>query len=146
MSRTATSVVPTWTAWASGVALPVALGIAVYAVARPRPPRFLAPISVAVETGGLPPMPEWLVSTLPDGLWTFAMTMALLLVWRGAWTRASVGWVLAALGAALAHEGGQRMGLLAGTFDWGDVLAEIVGWIAALATAWRAPSRRRVVA
>jgi hypothetical protein len=121
-----------WPAWVVSVALPLTCGVAVYACAR----------------GGQPtvPGPEWLVSTWPDALWTFAMTAAVLLVWRDGAVRGRVAWALLALIVALAHEGAQLFRLVPGTFDARDVLAELGGWAGALVAGFHARTPRGMLA
>jgi hypothetical protein len=62
------------------------------------------------------------LNSLPDGLWVYAMTMAMLSVWRA--DRAAVGgwlWAGSPLLLSLAGEFGQSFGVVRGTFDWADV-------------------------
>ena len=67
-------------------------------------------------------LPSLVLNSLPDGLWVYAMTAAMLCIWRtdrtaaGGWTWASIPLLL-----ALAGEFGQCCGVVPGTFDWADV-------------------------
>ena len=66
-------------------------------------------------------LPEWVVYSLPDGLWLLSLSVAVAQIWgprpQGSW------WICAAVAVALLHEAAQWSGLVPGTFSGMDVLA-----------------------
>jgi len=75
---------------------------------------------------------QWLVAHLPDGLWAYAVTSQVALLWRGGPARARWTWLAVTLALALLLEGSQYPRLVPGTFDPLDLLCLIGGWTAAL--------------
>jgi len=67
-------------------------------------------------------LPSWVVHSLPDGLWVYALTAFMLHLWRAGPARPRRAW--AALGAVLGlgWEACQWLALVPGTFDRVDVL------------------------
>jgi len=78
-------------------------------------------------------IPHWMIYSLPDGLWVYALTAFTLLVWRdtdSSWMRVlwcSLGFLL---GAGI--ELGQLAGIVPGTFDYGDLIVCLIAPAAAL--------------
>ena len=63
---------------------------------------------------------EWLVYSLPDGLWISSFIIIMYCVWRKAKKKERMTWVLSLPLAALVSEIMQLFGWLIGTFDWVD--------------------------
>lgn len=68
-------------------------------------------------------LPEWVVYCLPNGLWALAYVLIadMLMRERPLISKFAVASVIPVLG--IASESLQGMGLLCGTFDWGDMAA-----------------------
>ncbi|MBP5365319.1 MAG: hypothetical protein J6Y82_05295 [Bacteroidales bacterium] len=68
-------------------------------------------------------LPEWVVYCLPNGLWSLAYVLIAAMLMRGRTlpARLAVAGIIPVVG--LVSELMQRVGLLRGTFDWGDVAA-----------------------
>lgn len=66
--------------------------------------------------------PEWLLYSLPDALWTYALTASMGWIWAGRWKGSA--WIWIALGVLIGCGGEalQALGLLPGTADPVDVL------------------------
>jgi hypothetical protein len=79
----------------------------------------LDPVMILREQVAFVQLPEWLLYSLPDGLWVYATTSWMVLMWRGArsWLWLSTG-VLLAVGAEL----GQAVGCVPGTYQHLDML------------------------
>ena len=82
-----------------------------------------------------------LLDTLPDFAWAFSLGATMALLWRDGGRR---GLFFKGLGAALVvlSEMGQGFHLLPGTFDARDLVAQVVGYVAALTLVPSAVSRR----
>ena len=74
-------------------------------------------------------LPEWLLYSFPDGVWVYATTMCMLIIWNGAppWPWLSIGLVLA-VGAEL----GQAVGYVQGTYEHLDILFYFGAFLLAL--------------
>ncbi len=107
------------------VGLPLISGVAVYLTCRATLPSSLA----WFPYGGrlLERMPATLSYVLPDFLWAYALTAALLLIWSGGSGRARYGWVVVAALIAVALELAQAAGILPGTYAGEDVLSSLAG-------------------
>lgn len=98
--------------------------VVIYALARPIPAglvKHMRDLAIAVFPGlrqaSRMPLPDWLVYSLPDGLWAAALATALLAIWDFRPSAAATAWGLIALLAGLGFEAGQRAGLIPGTYD-----------------------------
>ena len=76
---------------------------------------------------------SWVLYNLPDGLWTFAFTYALLLIWKKEEGTQALVWVSIPLLLALGFEFGQFFSYLSGSFDIKDVIAYFIGFLLSLA-------------
>lgn len=112
-------------------ALPVAAGAAVYLLWRsPRLPVFRLMEALGMDAavaamrvraaGARTHLPDAVLFALPDGLWVYALTAALALVWRGRRGWAGAACVSLGLVLGLGSEAAQALGALPGTFDWMD--------------------------
>ena len=88
--------------------------------------------------------PEWVVYSVPDGLWCYAATAASLLLWIDVVDRPSSRLLLVSLGllAACGLEVFQATGVIAGTGDPLDVVCAIAGATAAWLTVGQSVRRR----
>jgi hypothetical protein len=114
------------------VVCPVAVGATIYLLWRPTDllvfawadllglGRAVAACRAAVASLH-PLLPGPILNTLPDGLWVYAMTAALVRVWHDDWSLGAVGWVVLPLLLCLGGEFGQGFEIVPGTFDWWDV-------------------------
>jgi hypothetical protein len=66
--------------------------------------------------------PDWLLYSLPDALWTYALTAAMGWIWAGRWTGTAWIWLGLGLLIGCGGEALQALGLLPGTADPVDVL------------------------
>ncbi len=120
------------------VALPLALGAAIYLLLRPTAPRFVAALlEVPIAGPRLAQLREWSVPAgadaswlhmIPDAAWAFALGALLSIVWRGGARRARAAWCAIGLAAALGYEMAQRWHWVPGWFDASDLVAEAVGY------------------
>ena len=78
-------------------------------------------------------LPSFVLFSVPDGLWAFAFTQAMVVVWSGRWSRASAPWILLGPALAIGSELGQAAGVVPGTFDVVDLLALSLGSAVGLA-------------
>ena len=69
-------------------------------------------------------LPAWILYSLPDGIWVYATTAWMLIIWRGAisWPWVSIGVLL-----AIASELGQTVGVVRGTYQSLDILFYLGG-------------------
>ena len=101
--------------------------MAIYALYRPRGPAVLVSIGdwlcdsgCALRSLSLPP---FVVYSLPDALWLYALLSAMAWVWdRNRGPAGQAWWCVAALAGPI-HEALQALGVVAGTFDLWDALA-----------------------
>lgn len=73
--------------------------------------------------------PEWIIFSLPDGLWIFSYVSFMLLIWKNTISKQSIFWILAIPIIAISSEIGQFLGLVIGTFDITDLILYILGVI-----------------
>jgi len=72
-------------------------------------------------------IPDFLLYSLPDGIWVYSATSALLLIWEH--TLYKHLWIYLPVTSAVAAEILQSTGLIAGTFCMFDIIAYITGLI-----------------
>lgn len=128
------------------VALPLAIGVAIYGIARAADPRLLvasprwtqAAVASLRHAIGPVALPEWAAFNLPDALWTFALGSAVAAVWMHSGRTAIVVALLAVLSFSVGVEVCQYAAVINGTFDPKDVVACFIAWVAAaLVSTWR---------
>lgn len=68
--------------------------------------------------------PNWFIYSLPDGLWVYSLSSALLILWNGKLT----GWLLVPFVGGVMLEFFQAWRLLSGTFDVIDLLMTIAAF------------------
>lgn len=71
-----------------------------------------------------PFLPNWFLYSLPDGLWIYAFTSALIILWNGEKTF----WILLPLSIGFFLEVGQALNIINGTFDILDLIFTIVAF------------------
>jgi fatty acid desaturase len=130
---------PAWAGPLTHVLAPLCVGALVYLLVRPRAllgDQWLAKLGASrpassISPDALAPVLGW----LPSALWTYALTAFVASVWAGAGVsrdRTRRAWLGVALAIALGWELGQAAQLWPGTFSFGDLLASIVAFCAAL--------------
>ena len=67
-------------------------------------------------------IPNWVVYNLPDGLWSYSLMSAILLLFEIKIDRESIPWIVIALLFPISFEVGQKFNITNGTFDLLDVL------------------------
>ncbi|MFV0247684.1 MAG: hypothetical protein ACK5H1_01815 [Tenacibaculum sp.] len=72
-------------------------------------------------------LPEWILFSLPDGLWIFSYVCLMLAIWHNSVSLKNSFWILAVPILAIGSEIGQFLGLVIGTFDFTDLLFYIFG-------------------
>jgi len=71
-------------------------------------------------------LPDWLLFSLPDALWLYALVCAILYLWDFKWHKHSAIWIIGAASLGIFLELGQLINCLSGTFDWIDILCYIL--------------------
>ena len=61
--------------------------------------------------------PDWFIYSLPDSLWTYALTCGMIALWSNRITAKSAAWIFVGPFIAITAEIGQTLGLINGTFD-----------------------------
>lgn len=96
------------------VVVPVFIGMLVYMLLRPE---------LLFEGYSVP---GWIKYNLPDGLWTFALSSFLYLVWGKERENGVVLWLFSPLAVSFSFELAQLK--FGGTFDWWDILSYTIGY------------------
>ena len=71
-------------------------------------------------------IPEWILFSLPDGLWIFSYVL-MLFIWQNSVSIKNIFWISIIPILAIGSELGQLFGLVIGTFDIADLLFYIFG-------------------
>jgi len=77
-------------------------------------------------------LPPWVRFVLPDGLWVYALTSCMMLIWGTSGGGAGRFWTYSGIAIGIAGEVGQGMGCVPGTFDVLDLFISTVGFAAAI--------------
>ena len=72
-------------------------------------------------------IPDWILYSLPDGLWIFSYVCLILFIWKNSVSLRNIFWILIIPGLAISSELCQRFTFITGTFDWTDLLLYIFG-------------------
>jgi len=88
-------------------------------------------------------IPEWILFSLPDGVWVFACTAFFARLWHDGRWAARLFWIGMGSLLAIGGELGQAAGLVPGTFDWADMIFYAAAGGAALWLTQRAIRRAR---
>lgn len=73
------------------------------------------------------PLPEWVVYSLPQGLWAFGLSLFMGGIWYTGPHNSGYFWLNISLMLVVLWEVFQRLGYISGTFCWIDVLTGICG-------------------
>jgi hypothetical protein len=74
----------------------------------------------------LPHLPEFILYSLPDGLWAFSFSASILLIWRNEKSKKYL-WLLVPIVFAILPEILQKFKLFPGTFDVYDLIMSLTG-------------------
>jgi hypothetical protein len=72
---------------------------------------------------------DWLIYSLPDGLWMFSFTTIILYIWRNTINRKNFAWIIIMPIIAFCTEICQKYDLINGTYDTNDLFAYLFGFI-----------------
>jgi|SRR5687767_5744814 len=67
-------------------------------------------------------LPDWIIYSLPDGLWMFGLVTIILLLWDFRLNKHSMLWIFLATCTGIFFEVFQALGFVRGSFDWTDLL------------------------
>jgi uncharacterized membrane protein len=65
-------------------------------------------------------LPQWVYYSLPDGLWVYSFSSALLILWKGQYEKAKI-WLFIPLFSGSMIEIAQGLRIFPGTFDFLDL-------------------------
>jgi hypothetical protein len=84
----------------------------------------------SLELGGKLTIPQWIVYTLPNGLWAFAYTLIIFYLWirHSSWIKWV--WLSTIPTLVFGFEMLQYLNILPGTFSMGDLLSGLTGVLA----------------
>ncbi len=97
------------------------------------------------ETISFEGLPDWTRFSLPDALWVYALTFAVVALWGGSSGRERWGWYLVVLTLGVGAELGQAVEVVPGTFDPVDLMLCLLATLVAYAVArseWRTETNR----
>ncbi|OPC54799.1 hypothetical protein [Elizabethkingia bruuniana] len=100
------------------VLFPLFIGFIIYIISRIDKIYFLKFLELNITKVNLP---YWIKYNLPDGLWSFSLTVLVLMIWDWRLTKNAYFWILIILFVSLILE------IYFGTFDIFDVLFLIIG-------------------
>jgi hypothetical protein len=81
-------------------------------------------------------LPDWVLFSLPDGLWLLSYLLFVRMVWADGPKRPMWAWAGLGLLVSVGHEVSQAAGLVSGTFDWADMAAYTAATIVAFGPRW----------
>ena len=91
----------------------------------------------------LPLIPEWVVFSLPNGLWAFSYALIISHIWWGQNNSVSkYFWLISIFIVGLGYEALQYLGVIPGTFCYQDLLLCVIGVFGGTATAILITRRR----
>lgn len=114
----------------SGIAM--AVGLLMYLLFRPVGHEFLMSLGLT-EPVTFKQLPQWVVGSLPDGLWMFSALLAILGVWNLRINTNSLTWMVGVVLIGFGIELGQIHGIVAGFYDPMDLFLMFLGVLAAVA-------------
>ena len=72
-------------------------------------------------------IPDWILYSLPDGLWLSSYVCLVLLIWKNKINSESAVWIFGMPIMAIMSEVGQFFKIIPGTFDWMDMIMYVLG-------------------
>lgn len=108
--------------------MPLCVGMLIYIFLRPGDPFFkqwfheTALVNDASFLNMAHTMPQWILFSLPDGLWMFSMVLIIFAIWDFKLHRRSLVWLALAIVIGLLFELGQAVHLVRGHFDPMDLV------------------------
>jgi hypothetical protein len=72
---------------------------------------------------------DWVIYSLPDGLWMFSFTTVILYIWKNTINRKNFVWFITMPIIAFFTEISQKYHLVKGTYDSNDLFAYLIGCI-----------------
>jgi hypothetical protein len=81
-----------------------------------------------------PALPEWIVFSLPGGLWAFAYALVITVIWKGSKSRLKYFWMASIPLLVIGFEILQYAGIIPGTFSLQDIALGISGLIIGILT------------
>lgn len=72
---------------------------------------------------------DWILFSLPDGLWLFSYMSVTLYIWKGKISLSNIFWILFIPLIAISSEIGQYFQIIPGTFDSIDIIMYLLGAI-----------------
>jgi len=72
-------------------------------------------------------IPDWILYSLPDGLWIFSYISLILFIWQNKISKNSLFWILLIPFIAISSEIGQLFRIVPGTFDLTDIILYLIG-------------------
>jgi hypothetical protein len=85
--------------------------------------------------------PQWALYSLPDGLWVYAITACMAMIWRNGQGAVGQLWVWSGFALGAGSELGQAIGVVPGTFDLADFVATAFAGFAAAMLVSRLPRK-----
>ena len=76
-----------------------------------------------------PKIPEWLIFSLPDGIWIFSYVVLMISIWNFKVNRQSIFWLTIIPLIAIFSEIFQIFGIVSGTFDIVDLSFYLLGFV-----------------
>lgn len=81
-------------------------------------------------------IPDWILYSLPDGLWLSSYICLVLMFWKNRINKVSAVWIFGMPIIAISSEAGQFFKIIPGTFDWMDVIMYLLGTLFPLMIYW----------
>ena len=116
------------------VVIPLILGGAIYLLWRGPSLLMFKWLSVAgvgrsvnyvrtIVTSSAMSLPQWMIFSLPDALWVYALTSYLRRVWSGSASRGRFIWIACGPAIGIGSELAQAVKIMPGTFDISDLVS-----------------------
>ena len=108
------------------ICLPLIMGVIISAFGRPEQTVLACYFPKSATS-----LPEWIAYNAPDGLWLFSFLSALKIIW-GKLLREKYLWISIIVIGSVGTELLQYFHIIAGTFDWWDIVSYILATFASL--------------
>ena len=114
------------------VVLPLILGYILYQL-RPLGNGWIDNLSIRGKESTVPlDLPDWLIYNMVDGLWAFALTSLVLIIWKNNASKSKWLWLFVTFLLVISVELLQKFEIMEGTFDWLDLVFNLVGYFISL--------------